>query len=562
MLFTEIVIALILAALIGIICHFLRQPPMIGFIVAGLIISSLGYFAKESVEAINSLASIGVALLLFIVGLEMNLKELRKIGIPTLVVGLGQIVLTFALGMGLTYLLGFALVPSLYISIALTFSSTILVVKILSEKKDLRSLYGRIVLGVLLVQDAVAIVVLLFLSGMTTDQNLTTNMAQTLVRGTVFIAIIAFSSKYVNRLLHSMARSRELLFLFSVAWALGIAALAGSKIVGLSVEVGGFLAGLSLAGSSENFQISAKLRPLRDFFIILFFVGLGTNMLVGLTSSLVFPALALIFFVIVVEPLVVMIIMALLGYRARTSFLAGIALAQVSEFSFIIMALGERLGQASSYDVSLVTLVGVATMFLSAYMMYYGDALYEFLKPFLHFFQKNQDLVEEIPEETRLTNHIILVGAHRMGRTILAALSNSTRDFVAVDFDPNVVKTLRNHNLPVFYGDITEEAIQDFIGLDKASVVISTVPDTKDSLSILKAVLKKGGKTRVILTAESEKEAEELYKDGADYVILPHFLGGKELVDILNKDNTFSSLEKLKERDIGLFGNSFQDSLY
>lgn len=562
MLFTEIVVALILAAIIGILCHFLKQPPTIGFIAAGLIISSLGYFAKESVEAINSLASIGVALLLFIVGLEMNLKELKKIGAPTLIIGLGQIALTFILGVGLAHLLGFALVPSLYISIALTFSSTILVVKILSEKKALRSLYGRIVLGVLLVQDAVAIIVLLFLSGMTTGQDLNANMIQTLVRGTIFIAVIVFSSRYINRLLDFMAKSRELLFLFSVAWALGVAALAGSKVVGLSVEVGGFLAGLSLAGSSENFQISAKLRPLRDFFIILFFVGLGTNMMTGLTPSLIFPAIVLSIFVIVVEPLVVMGIMALLGYRARTSFLAGVAFAQVSEFSFIVMALGERLGQTSSYDVSLVTLVGIVTMFISAYMIYYGDYLYEFLKPFLHHFQKNRDMVEEVSEETKLSSHIILVGVHRMGRTILSALSNSTRDFVAVDFDPDVVKTLRDHNLPVFYGDITEEAIQEFIGLDKASVVISTIPDIKDNLSLLKAVLKRGGGAKVILTAESEKDAEELYKEGADYVILPHFLGGKELVDILGKDHTFTSLKKLKERDISFFDNSFQSSLY
>jgi Kef-type K+ transport system membrane component KefB len=562
MLFTEIVIALILAAIIGIVFHFLRQPPMIGFIVAGLIISSLGYFAKESVESINSLASIGVALLLFIVGLEMNLKELKKIGIHTLIVGIGQIIFSFALGMGLTYLLGFTLVTSLYISIALTFSSTILVVKILSEKKDLRSLYGRIILGVLLVQDVVAIVILLFLSGMTTGQNLTANMTQTLIRGTIFIAAIIFSSRYINRFMDFMAKSRELLFLFSVAWALGVSALAGSKLVGLSIEVGGFLAGLSLASSSENFQISAKLRPLRDFFIILFFVGLGTNMLVGLTSSIVIPAIALSIFIIVVEPLVVMAIMALLGYRARTSFLAGVAIAQVSEFSFIIVALGERLGHISSYEVSLVTLVGITTMFLSAYMMYYSDALYEFLKPFLHLFQKNHGMVEEVSEETKLTDHIILVGVHRMGRTILSALSNSTRDFVAVDFDPDIVKTLRDHSLPVFYGDITEEAIQEFISLDKASVVVSTIPDMKDSLSLLSSVLKKGGRARVILTAESEKEAEELYKEGADYVILPHFLGGKELVDILSKDHSFSSLKKLKERDIGFFGNGLQDSLY
>ncbi len=562
MLFTDIVIAVIAAAAIGILFHLLRQPSIIGFIAAGLVISSLGYITQENVEIISGLSSLGVALLLFIVGLEMNLKELKHIGRPAILVGLGQIVFTFSLGFAILYTLGFATIPSLYISVALTFSSTIVVVKLLSEKKDLRSLYGRIVLGALLVQDVVAILLLLFLSGFAGGEDLGRSFFLTLIKGSIFIALVMFSSRYLYKLLDLIGRSRELLFLFSIAWALGISALAGSEFVGLSMEVGGFLAGLALAGSSENFQISSRLRPLRDFFLILFFVGLGTSMMLGITSEAIFPTVILSLFVLVGNPLIILIIMGIMGYKARTSFLSGLTFAQISEFSFVIMVLGSRLGHLGSAEVSLVTLIGIMTILTSSYFIYYGDKIYEVFKPALKFFEKKRGIVEEPVEETNLSDHLVLIGVHRMGQGILRTLASSSRDFVAVDFDPVVVRHLREEGFPVFYGDITEEAIRDFVGLDKASVIISTAPDMRDNLSILSSARSRGAKAKVILTADSEREAEELYKEGADYVILPHFLGGKELVDILSKDHTFSSLKKLKERDISSFGNGSRDSLY
>ncbi len=562
MLFTDIVIAVIAAAAIGIFFHLLRQPSIIGFIAAGLAISSLGYITQENVEIISGLSSLGITLLLFIVGLEMNLKELKHIGRPAILAGLGQIVFTFSLGFAILYTLGFATIPSLYISIALTFSSTIVVVKLLSEKNDLRSLYGRIVLGVLLVQDVVAILLLLFLSGFAGGEDLGRSFFLTLIKGSIFIALVMFSSRYLYKLLDLIGRSRELLFLFSIAWALGISALAGSEFVGLSMEVGGFLAGLALAGSAENFQISSRLRPLRDFFLILFFVGLGTSMMLGITSEAIFPTVILSLFVLVGNPLIILIIMGIMGYKARTSLLSGLAFAQISEFSFVIVVLGSRLGHLGSAEVSIVTLIGIMTILISSYFIYYGDKIYEVLKPALKFFEMKGGAVEEPVEETNLSNHLVLIGVHRMGQGILRTLAGSSRDFVAVDFDPVLVKRLREEGFPVFYGDITEEAIRDFVGLDKASVIISTAPDMRDNLSILSSARSRGVKAKVILTADSEREAEELYKEGADYVILPHFLGGKELVDILSKDHTFSSLKKLKERDINSFGNGFRASPY
>ena len=556
MLFTEIVIAIISAAAIGILFHILRQPSIIGFIVAGLIIGSLGYLAQENIEVINNLASIGVALLLFIVGLEMNIKELRHIGRAAILVGLGQIIFTFTIGYFVCYALGFTNLTSFYISIAITFSSTIVVVKLLSEKKDLKSLYGRIVLGALLVQDLVAILVILFLTGFSGKEAAGMGFVVTLLKGAVFVGLLILASKYLPKLLDLIGRSRELLFLFSIAWALGIAALAGSSVVGLSIEVGGFLAGLSLAGSAENFQISSRLRPLRDFFLILFFVGLGANMLLGITPELVTSAIALSFFVLIGNPIIILIVMSVMGYRARTAFLSGLAFAQVSEFSFVVIALGGRLGHLGAPEMSLVTLIGIITIFASSYFIYYGDRIYEFMKPGVKFLEKRKGLVEEFGELTNLKNHLVLVGVHRMGQAILRALSNSTRDFVAVDFDPVVVKNLREYNLPVFYGDITEEAIQESVGLDKAHVVISTAPDFRDNLAVLEIVRRSNPKTKVILTSESETDALELYRKGADYVILPHFLGGRELVEIVDKDHSFTNLEKLKRRDLELIGNS------
>ncbi len=557
MIFTDIVIAVIAAAVIGIIFHLLRQPSIIGFIVAGLVISSLGYITKENVEIISDLSSIGVTLLLFIVGLEMNLKELKHVGRPAILVGLGQMVFTFSLGLAICYALGFATIPSLYISIALTFSSTIVVVKLLSEKKALRSLYGRIVIGALLVQDAVAILLLLFLSGFAGGgEDLGGSFFLTLIKGSIFIALVMFSSRYLYKLLDLIGRSRELLFLFSIAWALGISAFASSELVGLSMEVGGFLAGLALAGSAENFQISSRLRPIRDFFLILFFVGLGTSMMLGITAEAISSTVILSLFVLIGNPIIILIIMGVMGYRARTSFLSGLTFAQVSEFSFVVMALGSRLGHLGSAEVSLVTLVGIITILTSSYFIYYGDKIYEAFKPVLRFFEKKRGVVEESAEETHLSDHLVLIGVHRMGQGILRTLTGSVRDFVAVDFDPVVVKRLREEGFPVFYGDITEESIQDFVGLDKASVIISTAPDIRDNISILSSVRSHDSAAKVILTADSEREARELYNEGADYVILPHFLGGKELIDIVGKDGVFTDLKKLKQRDLHLMNSN------
>ncbi len=542
-LFTEITVALVLAAVFGFVAYLLRQPPIIGFIFAGLAVGFLFNPSLGGVEFIEGLAPIGVALLLFLVGLELDFKNLKNVGLPALATGLGQIIFTFGIGYFIVKALGFATIPAIYISIALTFSSTIIVVKLLSEKKELTSLYGRIVVGFLLVQDFVAILVLIILAGLQGEGATPLDFTLTFIKGLILVAATFIGSRFLPRLLDRVGRSQEMLYLFSIAWVLGVATL--TEMAGLSIEVGGFLAGVALANSSEHFQIGARMRPIRDFFLILFFVGLGTKMLIAGAVTTIVPALILSLFVLIGNPLIVMFIMGILGYRARTSFLASLTVAQISEFSLVIAALGLRLGHIDVTHTALITFVGIVTIFTSSYFIIYGEEMYKKLKPILKFFEFRRKLVEETALDRDFENHVVLIGVHRTGSSILQALINSGEDFVALDFDPLVVKDLQEKEIPVVYGDIADEEIQTLVGLRKARLIISTVPEKRDNMAIIEA----RGKAKVIVTANNNEDAKEFYKKGANYVIMPHFSGGWELSRAISGNKGLSGLVELQERD-------------
>lgn len=551
-LLTELALAIVLAVIFGFITHLLKQPVIIGFLLAGV---AFGYL--EGVWLINplsspieSLASLGVIFLLFLVGLEMNLREFKHLSWSALLLGVGQIFLTFGLGFGLSLLLGFSLATSVYLGGALTFSSTIIVVKLLSDKGDLQSLYGRLAVALLIIQDFAAILVLLFLTSPAGSANFFVGLFSSALRGIGLFVFAFLASRILPKILDLVARSQEMLYLFSLAWLLGVALLAVAFNV--SLEAAGLLAGLALANSSERFQMSARLRPLRDFFIILFFVALGAGLVQTEIVFPVVPTLAFILFVLLLKPLVILLVNGFLGYRARTSFLTSITSTQISEFSLIIAVLGYRLGYLGPTELSLITLVGLVTIFFSSYFITHGAKLYEFLKPLIKPFEFRSKLIKEAQIESKLENHIILVGVDRMGRSIIRALSNQDVNFVALDFDPVIIKELERMKVPVVYGDITDSDIQEKIGLTKAKVVISTVPEFEDNLAILRATNHKRKGMKIILTAEDEWHGRELYKEGADYVLLPHFIGGQELAQMISANHNFANLKDLKERDLKL----------
>ena len=550
--YTELTLIIVLAAALSIFFRFLRQPPVLAYILAGVILGPLGVIHLQGKEVITSLAEIGITLLLFMLGLELRFSELRSVGKISIITGVAQILFTSVVGYALSVFLGFSSIAALYISIALTFSSTIIIVKLLSDKKDLSSLYGKISVGFLLVQDFVAIIALILLSGFTGGGSLSLFEFFTIVLKAVVLFgwVILLSWHFLPYFINKISHSPETLFLFSIAWAFGLSALVTSPLIGFSIEIGGFLAGLALANSVESYQIISRVRPLRDFFITIFFVTLGTRLLISDFSEILIPGIILSAFVLIGNPIIVMVIMGLLGYRKRTGFMAGLTVAQISEFSLILMFMGNRIGHVSDQAVSLVTFVGAVTFVISTYMILNNNYLYKILSPFLDIFERSNVREKRITGE-KIRDHVVLIGVRRMGESILEALKKDEKTkIVAVDFNPDIVETLKEDGVISFYGDIADEEIQKLAQIDKAKLIISTISDLEDNLLLLKSIKNLKKKPKVVLLALEKHEARELYKEGADYVVIPHIAGGHHLAKILVDENHMELIEKYRQKDM------------
>ncbi|KKU29022.1 MAG: Transporter, CPA2 family [Candidatus Amesbacteria bacterium GW2011_GWA2_47_11b] len=513
-----------LAGIAGVVAKLLRQPVILGYILAGMVLAGIG----KNLDIISAMGQVGVTLLLFLVGLEMPLADLKKTGRTSVITGLGQIVITSTMGYFLARLLGFGAVPAVYLGVALTFGSTVMVVKLLSEKRDLQSLYGKIATGYLLVQDFVAIGILTVLSGLAGGGDVNwLNLGTVVVKGAVMVGVaIWLSDRMLPKILDWLGRSTEVLFVVSVGWCLVVAAAVSSKWVGFGPEIGGFLAGLALANAAQNLQIVSRVRPLRDFFLTLFFVGLGANIGWAGLGSMWLPAIILAAFVLVGNPLIVMIILGWQGYSRRIAFLASTAVAQVSEFSLIVVALAVRVGHVDKSILGLVGLVAMLTMTGSTYLILHAEKIYKLIGKWLIIFEFKETRQAETKSRS-LTGHVVLFGHNRTGRVVRPALEKLGREVVVVDFDPKVVEEIGG-----VYGDIADYELYEELNLDKAEMVMSTVSDVEDNLQLLSA-LKKKRPISIILAADTA-DAVRLYKSGADLVLVPHTIGGEYLSHLIS----------------------------
>lgn len=558
--FLELTGILIAAGVIAYVLHFFKQPSIIAYIITGLLIGPFSLYHLQHGEILHSLSDIGITLLLFMVGLDLDISQLKRIGKTAVIAGLGQIIFTCAIGFGIITLLGFSLVPALYISLALTFSSTIIVVKLLSEKKDMQSLYGKLAVGIFLVQDIAAILILILIAGITNNGGsfLTTgtifgDIVITLAKAFMIGVVVVFLSRTVfPKLMHSLVKSDELLLLFSLGWALGLAALFSSPVIGFNAAIGGFIAGLALANTGAHYQVSGRIKPLRDFFIIIFFIVLGSQLVFSNISVALIPAIILTIFVLIGNPLIVTIILGLLGYKLRTSFMTGVTVAQISEFSLILMALGLAAGHVSQTDVTIVTLVGIATIGISSYGILFSNKVYEgIVSKIAKLVERKQTKSEKELGDVVYKKHIVIVGAHRLGSHLISSLQKKEEQFLVIDFNPDIVNHYIDTGVPAVCGDIADPYIQEVAALAEARMIVCTIPDFHDTLALLEAVRRNTKKrTRVIVAASDEQEALELYNMGADYVLLPHFVGGMHLLQVVEHSSDSKSLHKLKERHL------------
>jgi len=540
---TEVAAILAIAAVVGALALWLRQPLIVAFICVGIIVGPVGLGWVED-EQFDLLAELGIGLLLFVVGLKLDPTLIRSVGSVAAVAGLGQMMLTFGLGYALALLLGMETLPAFYVAAALTFSSTIIIVKLLSDKREIDALYGRIALSVLIMQDIVVVLLMLGLAAYGSEMNgahLGLAMMSILVKGIGFLLVVSIASRYlIPSLLRSLAHSPELLVLFGIAWAIGLGSLGVG--LGFSKEVGAFIAGVSLAATPFRTALGARLVSLRDFMLLFFFIDLGVRIDVANFGSAIGPALLLSLLVLIGKPLMVMALVGFMGYTKRTSAMSGFSLGQISEFSLILAALGVALGHIDEETMGLITLVGLITIGLSTYMILYAPVLYGWLAPYLDCIERKANHVREAAMGDNVSIDgeaidVILFGVGRYGGRIAHELQQRQVKVLGVDFNPEVLRVRHRDGLLTLYGDVDDAEIFHALPIDRVGWVVSTLPSVSHGLALLHLLQHADYQGRLALTVHTERDKAILEAAGADLVLMPFRDASKEAVDlILNTD--------------------------
>lgn len=513
----DLTFVIIAAGLVSWLSNLLKQPILTAYILTGLILSPIALNLIKPSAVLDLFAELGLALLLFLVGLQMNFKVLKHIGKPAVITGLAQLVFTTLIGFFLAKVLGFANLVSFYLGLALALSSTAIIVKLLSDAKLLHSLVGHISIGYLLVQDLVVLLALILLP------QLDGAMIVFLKALLLLISTFWIGEFLINKVIFKrLVKEHELHFLLTLAWLFGVVSL--FKSFNIPFEIGAFLAGLSLASSPIHYELAHRLKPLRDFFMMIFFVLIGTKFIDSFTG-LVLPAIFFSLFVLIGNPLIVYPILRRLKYSTRVSFLSSLTVSQISEFSIILVSLGYKLNQLPAEVVSLVTLVALITILVSSYLIEYSEKLYRYWQKYL--FRKRTVRKETKPFP------LIILGVDRTGGVIVNELSLDPKDFLLIDFNPEKHRYWQAKGFQILLSDINDPESFTEIPWQKAKVVLSTIPDFDTNLYLLQRIKEINQEIKFLTVANDRLEKEKLQNAGADFVIIPQESAGKTLLEKL-----------------------------
>ncbi len=538
--FLDLGLIIVLAGLVGIIARLLKQPFIPAYILLGVFLVPLlkivhpGFLQGINIlDFMKPVENIGIAFLLFIVGLELDFKKLKDIG-PVATIGtLVQFAVMFIIGFAIAGIFGWGTITGVYIGFLLAFSSTMVVLKLLSDKRELETLHGRIVIGILLMQDVLAVIGLIVLKSFGSF-SLNELVLSLFEGGLIIIGAILLAKFVFPRLFGFAAKSQEFLLILSLAVCFAFSIL--FEWAGFSIAIGAFVAGVALGNLPYSHEISGKIKSLKDFFLLLFFVSIGAQFVFGDIGSLLLPFIVFFLATIILKPIVILIIISFFGYKKRTSTLASLSLGQVSEFSLILMAQGIALSQISNSIYSLTILLTLATIATTSYFVKFDDFIYSKLSGIVKIFEKLSIHKKELIFLKAEPSHdIVIIGADRMGYSIIKSLKKQGKDFLVVDFNPDMVKRLISQEVHCIYGDVGDEEIREHLHLKSVKMVISTIPDMHENILLLKSVKNRNSESIVILTANFTDDALELYEQGADYVIVPHYLGGEHLSILLEE---------------------------
>lgn len=523
--FTQLSLVIVVAAAVSLVMRMLKQPLIMGYILTGILVGPSFLDLIKEHGSFETFSEIGIALLLFIIGLELSVAVVKRLGKPAFVTAMALLATIGTLG----YLLGvafhFSTTEAVITGFALFFSSTIIIAKVLSDKKELTRLNGQIAIGVILIDDIIATFALLYVAANSSGALDLADIGILILKGAGVIAGLTFLGAYVlPKFTKFIAKSQELLFLFALAWGFGIASLVNA--IGFSIEVGALFAGVTLAHLPYVHQIGARLKPLRDFFIILFFISLGVSLQFDNLAAGIVPALILSAVVIVIKPVTVMVSLGMLGYTKRTSFKTGINLSQISEFSIILVVLAAGADMVSGQLSAIITLVAIITIAVSTYLMKYDNWIYAKLEKNLHFFERST--TNEATHEAK-TYPLVLFGFKNGGHQFLKTFRSMRQRYVVVDYDPEVIDELEQKHIEYLYGDATDPELLAEINIEKAKLVVNTIGDHSVNMSLVRYVRHHNKDAVLICYSDDHNEAAELYKIGATYVMLPHFIGSEQL---------------------------------
>ena len=531
---------MLLAALgVTIVARAVRVPNIVAYIGAGLLLGP-AFGVLEVTHTIELIAEFGIILLLFLVGLELSLDKIKEVGTTAFVAGGVQMGGT-ALGGGLLAGgFGYGLVESVTLAVAVMFSSTVVVVKLLEKRGDLDATYGQIAVGVLLVQDLVVVLVLTFVAGLSGPGELAWadvawGLGQAFVGMALLGGVIVAAARYVlPPAIQWISDRPEGLFIWSLFWCFLV--VLGAEALHLSPELGAFLAGIALAQLPQCHELRHRVHPLMNVFIIVFFVALGVQMELGAALAQWPFALALTAFVMVVKPLLFFVVLPRLGHGEETSVRTGLSLAQISEFSLIFGALAVASGLIDEALLSVLTLVGLLTFALSAGLLLYNERLYAVVRPYrpLAWLGAVQE-APEAPSEGR-HGHVIVVGMNTLGRRLVDRLTAAGETVVAVDTDPEKLASL---SVPTVHGNAVHEAILEEAHLPTAKLLVSSL-NIEGTNNLLAYRAQRAGVPCSIHAFDRTSE-QSLRGIGVDYLIRSKHEGARRLLHELESREVLST---------------------
>lgn len=564
---TSIGIAILAATVLAYIGHALKQPLLLCYLIAGIIIGpKIGFGFIEDVYDIETISHFGLILLLFLIGLEIDIHKLKASGRSLIVSGITQFPITVLLGLVFFVLIGFSVgggkYDLIYIACCCGLSSTAIVVKLLYSKFELDTLAGRITLGVLVFQDIWAIILLGIQPNLADPDIL--KILWSFGKGLLLVLMSLMVSKYIlPRLFKSIAKVPEMVLVSSLAWCFLVCG--GAAFFDLSIEMGALIAGVAISTFPYNLDVIAKVVNIRDFFITLFFVSLGMQIPNPMDNlSILWIAAVASVFLIVSRFLSVFPVLYYLKNGLRVSLLTSINLAQVSEFSLVIASLGLAAGHITDYTMSVIIFVFVITSIVSTYMINYSDTIQKSMSVGIKKLGLKE--IETVIREKEIDpdKEIALLGFHRIASSLLNDIihvNNVSKvklkdKLVVVDFNPEIHESLQMMGIKVVYGDISHMDTLHHAGLHEVKILISTIPDTilvgTDNLKIISHMKDICPHALIIVTAESVERAMMMYAEGADYVFLPRILASDKLIGMIDLvlNNKEGEFHRIKDREI------------